>query len=401
MSTEPRVFALIIGIDAYKSGSIWNLESATSDAKSIKHWLGHHLGVPRNNILMLLDSQATTSNIEDAFAFHLLDNPAIQHGDSILIYWAGHGSSLLAPRSLSGSSSARGYGHIDMLVTHDHDTKSSSGSGRVTGISDRSMHAMMRALSDAKGDNISLVIDASFSSPARARDRGNVRRTPTSKATAEDALAGSWRAGEPSEGEGFFYTEYNTHVLLAASGQRESAVEGNDGGRFTQNFIKAAGALPLHETSYAELISHIIAADPSAFDENRNQTPRSFGLHKSRIVFHALPFIPDTRYIALDDHASSNHFRIEMGSEHGIVRGTELSMHGHNRRGSLNPALGSLRVLEVHPTWSLARRRSNDGVSAEWAQITQKTPFKPRAYLRRHIHLPFGHADSQTRSIRV
>jgi hypothetical protein len=393
MST--RVFALIIGIDHYKSGSIWNLESAVSDAKSMRHWLVHHLGVPRHHIRMLLDSEATTTNFENAFTSHLLDNPAIERGDAILVYWAGHGSSLLAPRSITGSSSAKGYDHINMLVTYDHDTKTPFGSGRIPGISDRSMFSMIRALSQTKGDNITLILDASFSAPARSRDRGSMRWTPTVKATAEDVMASLWRVDDTSAGEGFFLTEYNTHTLLAASGPREGAAEGNDGGRFTQSLIKAASILPLHETSYVNLVDYIA----SSFDANYNQTPRTLGLHKSRIIFHALPFIADERYIPLDVHPSPDHFRIEMGSEHGIVEGTELSMHSHNRRGSLNPALDSLKVLEVHSTWSLARRRSQDGVHGEWAQITHKTPFKPKAYLRRH--LPFGHSGAVGRAIQV
>lgn len=349
---------------------------------------------------MLLDNEATKSNIEDVFTSHLIDNPAIEHGDAIFIYWAGHGSSMLAPRSWSGSSSFKGYGHVDMLVTYDHETKSPSGSGRIAGISDRSMHAMISALSQAKGDNITFALDASFSAPARSRDRGSVRWTPTVKATADDVTTGLWRAGSISAGEGFFHAEYETHTLLAASGSRQSAFEGNDGGRFTRALIKSAGALSLHQTSYEDLISQIISLEP-AFDENHHQTPRSLGLHKSRIIFHEIPFIADERYIALDAqaHTSPDHFRIEMGSEHGIVAGTELSMHRHNRRGSLNPALDSLKVLEVHPTWSLARRRSRDGVEGQWAQIMHKTPFKPSAYLRRH--LPFGYAGSQIRSIQV
>lgn len=396
-----RVFALIVGIDQYKSGSIWNLESATSDAKAMRHWLSHHLDVPRSQIRTLLDSEATKSNIEEAFTSHLINNPAIEHGDVILIYWAGHGTSIHAPKSWSSSSSAVGYGQVEMLVTYDHDTKSPSGSGRISGISDRSMFTMMQALSKAKGDNITFTLDASFSSPVNSRERGSVRWTPTTKASAEDVVAGMWGGAVTSAGEGFFHADLDTHVLLAASGPRESAMEGNDGGRFTQALIKAAAALPLHQTSYADLISYINSSN-SSFDENHHQTPRSFGQHKSRIVFHSLPFVTDERYIAIDaHHGAPDHFRIEVGSEHGVVRGMELSMHKHNRRGSLNPSLDSLRVLEVHPTWSLARRRTREGVQGEWAQITQKTSFKsPKAYLKRHM--PFGHQiGTWDRSIRV
>ena len=384
-----RLFALVIGIDHYKSGSIWNLESAVSDAKSIKHWLVHHLGVPRHQVRTLLDNEATTSNVEAVFASHLLDNPAIERGDAIFIYWAGHGSSMSAHKPMSASSSARRYSKTDILVTYDHETKNPSGFGRISGISDRSMYSMICALSAAKGDNITLALDASFSTLTQSR--GSVRWTPTIKATAADVMGGLWRASDPSAGERFFQNEYDTHNLLAASGPGERAVEGNDGGQFTQSLIKAAGSLPLHRTSYAGLISHIISSN-SSFNENHNQTPRSLGRHKSRIIFNELPFIADERYIALDGHSKSNHFRIKMGSVDGILEGMELSMHGHNRRGSLNPALDSLRVLEVHPTWSLAKQKSRDGAYGEWAQITQKTSFN----LRRH--LPFAAAG---RAIKV
>jgi len=162
-------------------------------------------------------------------------------------------------------------------------------------------------------------------------------------------------------------------------------VEGNDGGRFTHALVQAANSLPLHQTSYIDLISYIISSDPS-FDEHHGQTPQSLGLHKSRIIFHALPFGADENYIALDSHPASDHYRIELGSAHGIVEGTVLSMHRHNRRGSINPPLDSLKVLEVHGTWSLVRRRSWDGAHGEWAQVVrQKTPFKPSSYLRRHL----------------
>jgi hypothetical protein len=117
-------------------------------------------------------------------------------------------------------------------------------------------------------------------------------------------MAGLWRVDDTSSGEGFFNTEYDTHTLLAASGPRESAVEGNNGGRFTQAFIKAANSLPLHQTSYVDLISHIILSSPS-FDEH----------HKSHIIFHALPFVADESYIALNGHFASDHYRIELGSQ--------------------------------------------------------------------------------------
>lgn len=91
-----RIFSLIIGIDNYKSGHIWNLHACVEDAKKIKKWLLDEFGVPRDQICLLLDSRATKSNIENAFMAHLVNNSSIDPGDAILIYFAGHGSSMLA-----------------------------------------------------------------------------------------------------------------------------------------------------------------------------------------------------------------------------------------------------------------------------------------------------------------
>jgi len=162
-------------------------------------------------------------------------------------------------------------------------------------------------------------------------------------------------------------------------------VEGNDGGRFTHALIKAACSLPLHKTSYVDLMNYVVSSD--SFDKNRDQKPRTLGLHKSRIVFHALPFIADERYIPLDVHPSPDHVKIKMGSQDGIRLGTQLSMHSHNRRASLNPTLDNLKVLEVHNTWCLARRQSRDGTYGEWAQITQKLPSKSKYLFRRSFTL--------------
>ena len=104
-SMAARLFALIVGIDKYKSGNIWDLETCVNDAQSIKRWLTHDLHVPRDRICLLTDKQATQRNIEDSFMKHLVNNPAIEPGDAIIFYFAGHGSSLRAPKGWFGHNS--------------------------------------------------------------------------------------------------------------------------------------------------------------------------------------------------------------------------------------------------------------------------------------------------------
>ena len=90
---------------------------------------------------------------------HLVNNPAIEPGDAIIFYFAGHGSSLRAPKGWFGHNSKS----VEVLCSYDHDTKGPS--GRVPGLSDRSLHAMMKDLASVKGDNITLILDCSFQTP--------------------------------------------------------------------------------------------------------------------------------------------------------------------------------------------------------------------------------------------
>lgn len=379
MST--RVFALIIGIDNYKSGSIWNLESCVDDAKKIKRWLTYDLSVPRDQICLLLDSEATKLRIEDSFMSHLVNNPAIERGDAIFIYFAGHGSSMTAPPDWFNGDS----GNVELICPHDHDTKGPE--GRIAGISDRSVHALIKELHKAKGDNITLMLDCCFSptqSPANIRERSHTRWTPTLRAKRDDLYAGLWqgaRGEKCSKGLGFYQPQSTTHVLVAACRPGEKAVENKDGGKFTNALLEAKQEIALHRTTYNHLIDYLLPMMPE------DQRPLCLGRHRNRVIFDAVPFLPDARYVSvgLDN---DKRLRIEMGAIHGIVEGSELSVHIHNFRGSLNPPIANVHVIKVHATWSLGQCTSQETLVPKgcWARITRwnnRTPF--RVHLKKGI----------------
>ncbi|EGO00098.1 hypothetical protein SERLA73DRAFT_88957, partial [Serpula lacrymans var. lacrymans S7.3] len=148
-----RAFALIIGIDDYKSGSIWNLQSCCDDAIRVKQWLIQELLVPKPHISTLLNNDATKRRIEDVFMAHFVNNPDIQRGDAMIIYFAGHGSSVPRPRDWGEGK----FASVQVLCPYDHDTRGPE--GRVAGISDRSLNAMLAELCKVKGDNITLILD--------------------------------------------------------------------------------------------------------------------------------------------------------------------------------------------------------------------------------------------------
>lgn len=80
-------FALIIGINKYDN--LPDLEYAVNDAKAIKDVLIKKFGYDEKNIKMLIDKQATHDNIMDEY-YNLINDTATN--DSIIIFFAGHGS---------------------------------------------------------------------------------------------------------------------------------------------------------------------------------------------------------------------------------------------------------------------------------------------------------------------
>ncbi|KAJ6590960.1 caspase domain-containing protein [Mycena vulgaris] len=356
-----RVFGLIIGIDKYKSGAVWNLESCVDDAQKVQRWLRKDLKVPKDQICTLLDKHATKENIEKSFLRHLVHNENIQRGDAILLYFAGHGTTVTAPDGWFHKGSAGGTAEV--LCSYDFRQR------EVVGIFDRSLQSMLEELAQAKGDNITVILDSCFAplqSPSNIRDRRHTRWTPSDKVTSHDLLAGLWPAARTQEyprGVGFYNTANSAYTLLAACSPGEKAVEGKDGGKFTSAFLETARQTPLHSASYVSLLRQI---RPKI---GEGQRPLFAGINGKRPIFDAVPFLPDNNaYIQTDQVHDPKMLRIGLGAVHGVVEGTEFSVHEHNYRGSCNPPIAHVSVTDVYPTWSFGFT-SHSVPAGCWAQI--------------------------------
>ncbi|KAH9992490.1 hypothetical protein BJV77DRAFT_1002737, partial [Russula vinacea] len=310
---------------------IWNLSSCVDDAFKMRRWL-------------MNDLHATKGAIEDAFMSHLNRNPL----------------------------------HVEMLCPYDHGMRVRG--GRVAGLTDWSVYAMISELSEVKGDNITLILDCCFSlsrNRSRASARPNTRWTPAGTSlTSDDLYAGLWRGALgrklPSEGHGFYQKATGSHVTILACGQGESAIEDKAGGRFTMAFLAAKDTKPFHRTSYGQLIRDLTI-------HGGDQHPVCLGEHKNRIIFGGTAFTPDTRYV--EAICVDRDVRIAAGAIHGVVEGTEFSMHEYNVHGSPNPVLATLQVSAVYPTWCLSKVKfqSQIPIKEGWARVTRwnnRTPFK-------------------------
>ena len=244
-----RIFALIVGIDSYKSGYTWNLQSSTHDAKQIRNWLTKDLHVPSDHISLLLDRKATRENLQAELIRHFLQNPAIQPGDAMLFYFAGHGSSIEAPPGWyeTDDLSEEDNNVVNVLCTYDHDCRRKDGSeGRTVGISDRALLSFMDDLAIEKGNNITLILDTCFAADMHSSKRlmhlSDTRWTKTVKAGPSDLLmeaeSGISTSFTRRSRPGFSQTSSN-YSVIAACLPGERAAENKVGGRFTSSLLNA------------------------------------------------------------------------------------------------------------------------------------------------------------------
>ncbi|KAK0191746.1 peptidase C14, caspase domain-containing protein, partial [Armillaria mellea] len=158
-------WAVLIGIDAYEDNP---LHGCVSDAKLMKKSLIEDVGVPEEHIQCLLGSQTPTllgdpftpsrSNIVNML-YSLIDNPDIELGDNIIIYYAGHSSSYYCSEHLSTESICKtGDCPVEALCPIDHDTINSDGHW-VPNISDRELSTLLTMMSHAKGHHIMVITD--------------------------------------------------------------------------------------------------------------------------------------------------------------------------------------------------------------------------------------------------
>jgi hypothetical protein len=144
-----QLFALIIGINKYKTVKrpFLNLKGAVPDADLVQSYLQKHLGVPNSQIRNLRDSEATRAAILHEINALTTDD-RIQHGDPILLFFAGHGSTAPTPKGWESGGPT-----IQLILPHDYLCENENGQ-KVLGIPDRTLCVLLERLASAKGDNL-------------------------------------------------------------------------------------------------------------------------------------------------------------------------------------------------------------------------------------------------------
>lgn len=125
-----------------------DLDGCVNDARSIKAFLSDRLHTPESQIVFLVNEFATRKAILSNFRTHLIDNIGIQNGDTIVVYYAGHGSRVTAPADWPATD-----GKIETICPHD-ETMIDLNGDLVHGIPDRTINWLLNKLAAVKGNNI-------------------------------------------------------------------------------------------------------------------------------------------------------------------------------------------------------------------------------------------------------
>ncbi|KAK0213817.1 caspase domain-containing protein [Armillaria fumosa] len=295
-----KFWAVIIGIDVYDS---YPLRGCVSDALLVEEYLKLDLGVPQEQIRLLLGSEhasttdpsfPTRVNIVKTL-LDLVSNPLIRNGDNIIIYFSGHGSSYSSsdyfdlldeadesPRAVDGSN-------IEAICPIDRDAIDTCGLP-VPDISDREINAILHQISHNKGHRITLILDCCHSGTHTRHfpEPGTRTIPPLPRASlrrmllAADESCGQYPSYQPVSARDW-RPDMSSHVILAACKEyqtaREAKSEAGYNGVFTQGLIGTLRSESLSEEStYVDLLFSL--------PRWRGQTPVIAGKHKRERLWH-------------------------------------------------------------------------------------------------------------------
>ncbi|KAJ6622310.1 caspase domain-containing protein [Mycena sp. CBHHK59/15] len=363
-----RYFALIIGIDEYGSRAIPNLNGCVGDAESFQECLSRTLGpAPESGVLLLTNADAKRKDILSAFHTHLIDNPAIERGEPIIIYFAGHGSRVPAPTGWHSPS-----GQVETICPSNESTQAEG--ELIHGIPDFTINALLRILAREKGNNITLVCDSCHSGGV-ARHIGEEQQTARYRLVGAVPMPADIDGDilERANGEGLefgFHGSRSSHVLLAACAADESAYEGSDTGRVRGAFTTALmrqfeileSQIRIGRITYSQLIESL--------QLSTHQHPQCEGELASGLLFAGRNKIPPCDFELIWKKGT---LYVAAGAAHGISKGTEMRVY---KEASSSNFLGVLVAGEIDAiTATLERQDSADFFpepnSQGWARVVR------------------------------
>ncbi|KAK0451478.1 caspase domain-containing protein [Armillaria borealis] len=315
------IFALVMGISEYRFMGYENLQGAANDADKFEGYLREDLQAPEENIISLRDAQATRSAIIDEFT-NLIQNPNIVCGRAaIVIYFAGHGAVANKPGEWTDWETSDNT--IEMLCPADMGLLDEY-NNVIEGIPDRTISELLLRLSEAKGNNITVVLDCCHAAginrglqhpDAQLRSR-RILHPPQISPKCDSTISSRRSRGITS---GFSGSSWDSHIVLAACSRHQFAWEEDGQGIFTRALLKVMRRTPSRRITYKSLM-HRLVMPPF-------QTPHLEGKHLHRFLFDSSQDPAENSRILCRREDGQSHFTLYAGSLHGITKGSTFGIY--------------------------------------------------------------------------
>ncbi|KIY72176.1 hypothetical protein CYLTODRAFT_418153 [Cylindrobasidium torrendii FP15055 ss-10] len=323
LTAPTAFFAVVIGINEYKNNlasSFTNLRGCVSDANDMSKFLQHSLGVPRDQITNLRNSEATRHDIITAIK-KLANDTRIEWGDPILIYYAGHGAEAKDENNQP----------IQMLLPYDFMPETTD-DPCAQGIHDYDLGRYLGHIAHRKGDNITVILDSCHSGSgtrdAQAASSDAVRGIDlpdTYKVIRTagdlDLEVGGDRQAVISPGRSKL--GLRSHVLLAATSSSGLAREIQGRGAFTRVLLELFNQFSPDTLTYSDAILRL--------PDMPSQFPQCEGLNASRILFNGrAPKTDRQLYRVICKQTSdgeSTSLLLEAGEAQGIAHGAKFNLY--------------------------------------------------------------------------
>ncbi|KAF8597025.1 hypothetical protein BDV93DRAFT_548099 [Ceratobasidium sp. AG-I] len=292
--TQRPLFALVIGINAYKN--VTPLHGA------------HHPSI---------SSPEKDKRIEEK--------------DAIVIYYAGHGSKLDAPEGWEA-----GGPHIQALVPQNVKETDASGNP-VPAIPDRTIAGLLDNLAHEKGNNITVIFDCCHAASG-TRIHGEQDLPPIPPNVDHDIPA---KDRGTVVSKDFAFQGLRSHVLLAACASNESAYETKGRGDFTTallNLLITSGADKLTYTGCIQKFPSLAGQRPQCEGSIENA---------SRVFFNAKISGANRMFVTVE--REDNVCFLNAGIAQGITVGSKFDIYTDHIDNEKNQRLGSMRVVAVEP----------------------------------------------------
>ncbi|MEM8528891.1 MAG: caspase family protein, partial [Bacteroidota bacterium] len=251
--SNEQIFVLAVAINEYESEKVSNLKGCVKDVEDLEKMLKEQYAIPAENYLILKNEQATRANIIDSFRSHFAK---LQAGDTAVFHYSGHGSWEDGSKEFVEAGLEEAGNRNELLVVQNY------GQEGVFNIADKELRWLIHELQFAEDQtpkNINFIglMDCCFSGSLFRDTEKRSRITlpaDNQERGLKDYLEGQYQQLHETTGLKFPAVNF---ITFSACSPKESALEDNKGGLFTQALVTVLSQSKQELPSYAELHSRL------------------------------------------------------------------------------------------------------------------------------------------------